>query len=74
MARKHGALVRGEKRLRVNGPPDLGLDDEGSALGRHLPIASVGALVRGDLPGVGAVFTTLLVCGLAAWMFDRSAR
>ena len=44
------------------------------AIGKHLPVASVGALVRGDLPGPGAVVTTFLLCALAAWVFDRSAR
>jgi hypothetical protein len=52
----------------------MGLGYSAPAIGRHLPVASVGALVRGDLPGLGAALTTLLLCALAAWAFDRSAR
>ncbi|MCK6516586.1 hypothetical protein L6R46_16220 [Myxococcota bacterium] len=78
-----GLMARAGRAESLSGPLSRGLvavtglmalGYSAPALGRHLPIASVGALVRGDLPGVGAVFTTLLVCGLAAWMFDRSAR
>ena len=78
-----GLMARAGRAESLSGPLSRGLvavtglmalGYSAPMIGRQLPVASVGALVRGDLPGVGAALTTLLLCALAAWMFDRSAR
>jgi hypothetical protein len=78
-----GLMARAGRAESLSGPLSRGLvavtglmavGYSAPAIGKHLPVASVGALVRGDLPGPGAVVTTLMLCALAAWVFDRSAR
>ena len=78
-----GLMARAGRAESLSGPLSRGLvavtglmavGYSAPAVGRYLPVASVGALVRGDLPSPGAVLTTLLLCSLAAWVFDRSAR
>ena len=43
-------------------------------LGRHLPIASVGALVRGEVPSPAALLLALAMAWLATRVFARSVR
>jgi hypothetical protein len=78
-----GLMARAGRAESLSGPLSRGLvavtglmaiGYSAPTVGRHLPVASVGALVRGETPGPGVVLTTLALCAVAAWVFDRSER
>ncbi|MCK6523708.1 hypothetical protein L6R49_20040 [Myxococcota bacterium] len=78
-----GLMARAGRAESLSGPLSRGLvavtglmalGYSAPDVGRHLPVATVGALVRGDTPGLGAALSTLALCALAAWVFDRSSR
>ena len=78
-----GLMARAGRAESLSGPLSRGLvavtglmalGYSAPDVGRHLPVATVGALVRGDTPGPGAALSTLALCALAAWVFDRSSR
>lgn len=52
----------------------LGLGWSLPDLGRHLPIAAVGALVRGELPSAVSLLTAALLSVVACLLFARSLR